>query len=93
MAHKPKLPTRVPPSDETPRERFRRIGEPRVRNALNAIRLLGNLSSPRYEWHEDDIQKLRVRLNEQIEMVLGKFMTTDDNIRKVQEFIFEESTG
>ena len=40
-------------------ERFRRVAERRVNNALNAIRLLGQCSNRRiYEYTDDDVRRM-----------------------------------
>jgi tRNA(Met) C34 N-acetyltransferase TmcA len=60
-------------SDENPRERFLRIGQPRVRNALHAIRLVGNLSAPHYEVHPDDVAIMHQAVLNAVEQAFGRF--------------------
>ena len=61
------------PLTETPRQRFLRIGQGRMVNALHAIRLLGNLAGPGYEWGPNDIVLLHSTITEAVEEAFAKF--------------------
>lgn len=43
------------PKDETKRDKFKRVVEPRVRKALKAITLIGNCSGSAYEYTPADV--------------------------------------
>ncbi len=59
------------PAEETPRQRFRRLAEKRVPNAIKTIRLVGNLSNKsRYQWTSDDACKIAQTLREEVEIVI-----------------------
>jgi len=50
------------PKDETKRDKFKRIIEPRVRKALKAIGLIGNCSGSAYEYSQEDVAQIMVAL-------------------------------
>lgn len=62
-----------PPPNETARERFLRIGQPRVANAVHAIRLIGNLARGAYEWTERDVRLMSAALREAIEHMEAEY--------------------
>jgi hypothetical protein len=64
-----------PPPGETKRDRFVRIARVRMVNALEAIRLLSNMARGDYEWSMDDIHKMEVALQQQIELVKKEYET------------------
>lgn len=43
---------------ETSRDRFLRLGRRRLNRAVEAIRLIGNLSSPAYDWDNKDVEHI-----------------------------------
>lgn len=56
------------------RERFVALAEARTDKALNAIRLLGNLSNKsNYEYSEADVNKIVKALEAEIKMVRSRF--------------------
>jgi hypothetical protein len=63
----------APPPGETARERFIRLGQARMVNALHAIRLLGNLSSDLYQVTDRDVALMHSTLTEAINDALGRF--------------------
>jgi hypothetical protein len=62
----------VPPN-ETARERFLRVGQPRVAHCIKAIRLLGNLARGNYEWDDADVEAIKAILTLEIELILREF--------------------
>ena len=74
-----------PPAGETKRDRFRRLGALRMIHALQAIRLLGNLSARAiYEAYPDDIVRIRATLLDAVTDMSKRF-----NPRTVtEEFAF-----
>jgi hypothetical protein len=66
---------KTPPSGESKRDRFVRLGEKRVLKAVEAISLIGNLSAPHYDWNEDDLDKMHTALMDAIERTFARFET------------------
>lgn len=64
---------RPPPPNETARQRFIRIGQPRVIAAVKAIRLLGNLARGDYDWHPDDVARMRATIENELHLVMVEF--------------------
>jgi hypothetical protein len=60
-------------SKESRRERFERLGKSRMHRVLNTIRLLGNLSTPNYQWSEADIEMMRKAIDQTTEKTFSKF--------------------
>ena len=58
---------------ETKEDRFKRLAETRVNNALNKIRLIGNLASPQYAFSPEQIEKIITALQTAITDVEEKF--------------------
>ncbi len=77
--------TEAPVDTETKRERFERIGQPRVNRALHAIKLIGNLASSNYEWDEADVEAMRAALQDQVDKTLFLFERRKET---EQEFSF-----
>lgn len=68
-----KMGRKPPPEGEDSRGRFTRIGKRRMEQALNSIRLLGNLSSPNYACSEQDIAKMRAVLIRTMDETFARF--------------------
>lgn len=62
-----------PPPSETARDRFVRIGNRRMAQALTAIRLLGNMASPHYAWTPEDLERMHAALMDQIDKTFARF--------------------
>ena len=60
-------------TEETSRDRFRRLAPGRVRRALRSIRLIGNLSSQRYDWTDDELRLIREALMDCTDTTLTRF--------------------
>jgi len=71
---------------ETKTERFARLAEQRVNNALDKIRLIGNLASPQYEFTAEQVEKIMVALQAAIAEMEEKFQKPLD--RKFKKFQF-----
>ena len=69
----PRKPRAHPPENETNREKFLRLAQHRMRNAIKAIRLIGNLSSSGYESTADDVVAMTDTLQSVIESSMGRF--------------------
>lgn len=79
----------APPPNETARGRFLRIGQARMVNALQAIRLLGNLSSDLYEVRESDVALMQATLGEAIDEALGRFKKSSNRPKLEETFKIE----
>ena len=61
-------------SNETPEERFKRIATLRTNAILDKLRILGKVSNrQRYNYSEEDINKIFRAINNQIKEVKTKF--------------------
>lgn len=58
---------------ESRRDKFERLMTARMNRALNAIRLIGNLSTANYEWHENDLQVVRTAIADVTNSSLARF--------------------
>lgn len=59
--------------NETPEEKFVRIANLRVPNAIKKIKLIGNLSASAYKCTEEQIGKIIASLRQAIDEVEAKF--------------------
>lgn len=57
------------PKDETKRDKFKRVVEPRVRKALKSIRLIGNCSGSAYEYDATDVSNIVASLVKEVEQL------------------------
>ena len=63
-----------PPPNESKRDRFKRLALTRMRNALYAIRLIGNLSTSEiYESTEDDVARIHATLLDAVSESTNRF--------------------
>jgi len=68
---------------ETKKEKFIRLAEKRTNKALEAIRLLGNLSNKNvYEYKQEEVKKIFNALDKEIEMAKSYFMSNNKNDKK-----------
>lgn len=66
--------TVTPPVEiEDPRQKFLRLGQPRMVRALQAIKLIGNMSAPHYQWDRSDVSHIRQTLLEAVGDMLDRF--------------------
>ena len=68
---------------ESKHDRFKRLASKRVQNAVKKIELIGNLSSPGYEYSEEDVEKIIAMLQETLDQVKDSF---SKRTPKVKEF-------
>lgn len=59
--------------NETPDEKFKRIANLRVPNAIKKIKLIGNLSASAYKYSDEQIDKIVASLRQAIDEVEAKF--------------------
>jgi protein-arginine kinase len=72
----------------TKREKFVKLANRRVRNSINQIRLIRNLSNSNfYDYTEDDVKKIIQALSEALELVKKDFGSKKEN--KEKEFELE----
>ncbi len=64
------------PVNETPEEKFKRLATHRVNNALDKIRLIGNLSGAGYKYNDDQAQKIIESLKVAVQEVESKLFKT-----------------
>lgn len=75
---KSKAGRKPPPPNETARDKFLRIGQARMQNAIHAIRLLGNLArATDYDYYESDVALMHATLTEAIDGSLSKFKPSE----------------
>ena len=59
---------------EARKQRFKRIGNKRVNNVLNQLRILGNLSNKSYyDFNDNDINRIFKAIEHQLKITKGKF--------------------
>jgi len=58
---------------ESKHDKFKRLAAQRVTNALKKIELIGNLSSPGYEYSSEEVDKIFVALQETLDGTKSKF--------------------
>lgn len=59
--------------EETNADRFKRIGELRLNKCLKQIRLLGNLSGPKYESTPEQRAIIKERITTAVECAMARF--------------------
>jgi hypothetical protein len=70
---------------ETKREKFVRLAESRTRNALQSIRVIGNLSNrSAYDFDENDVKKIVLALSREVDAL--KLRLTSPSTRETVEF-------
>lgn len=68
---------------ETKREKFIRLANKRTNDILDKIRLLENLSNKaRYEYHDEDINKIFNEIDKNLREARLKFKTKKNNNKK-----------
>ncbi len=69
--------------EETKREKFVRLAESRVNNALKQIELVGNLANKRiYDYSESDVEQILRALKNSVNILEGKFRSDDKSSNK-----------
>ena len=60
---------------ETDREKFVRLANKRVNNAIKAIELIGNLSNrSNYDYTQEDVEKILMALNKELKACRERFV-------------------
>ena len=68
---------------ETDREKFVRLANKRVTNAINAIRIVGNLSNrSNYSYTEADVEKIFKTLNNELRSCRQRFSGDKEGTEK-----------
>lgn len=61
-------------SNETPRDRFRRLATGRTKKVIEKIRVLGHCSNTSlYEYDEKDVKKIFSAIDKELRLVKAKF--------------------
>jgi len=60
-------------SGETKQDKFKRLANQRVANALKKIELIGNLSSSGYESSPEDVEKIFIALQQTLDNARNRF--------------------
>jgi hypothetical protein len=63
----------MPNPGVTPRQRLVRLVSKRVVKAIKAIQLLGNLSSPEYQYDKNDVTKIFEAIQSEVDQARSKF--------------------
>jgi hypothetical protein len=67
---------------EEKREKFVRLAEARVSKAMQAIRVIGNLSNKsNYDFSDEDIKKISRALNAEVDAMQARFKNADSKAR------------
>ena len=61
------------PEGESKQDKFKRLASQRVTNAIKKIELIGNLSSPGYEYTSEEVEKIFTSLQQLLEATRSKF--------------------
>jgi len=67
---------------ETKREKFIRIAEARTNKIISMIQLLGNCSSPSYEYTEKDVSDIFNAIERELKIAKMKFSSSEDKSSK-----------
>ncbi len=60
-------------NQESKADRFKRLAEPRVGNAVKKIEIIGNLAGSNYEFTPEQVEKILATLKSTVEEVAAKF--------------------
>ena len=63
---------------ESKADLFIRLAQPRVRKILKSLRILGNCSGNRYEYTQEQIDKISITLSEAMIKCLNKFTKSNE---------------
>ncbi|UCB57039.1 MAG: hypothetical protein JSV30_00110 [Candidatus Omnitrophota bacterium] len=58
---------------ESKHDKFKRLASQRVTNAIKKIELIGNLSSPGYEYTAEEVDKIFTALQRTLDNTKGRF--------------------
>jgi predicted transcriptional regulator len=69
---------------ETKEERFKRVAEKRVQNAIHSIRSLSQLANTKiYKWNNDQLEKIWQAIDKEIEGCKKIFKNPDEGLFKL----------
>ncbi len=71
-----------PDKDESPRERFLRLGPKRVENALKRIKQVSNLAGSAYQWESAEAQQIIEALFDAVHDLKRKFEKKQSGSKK-----------
>lgn len=60
-------------ANETPEDKFKRIANLRVPNAIKKIKLIGNLSASVYKYADEQVDRIIASLRQAIDEIEAKF--------------------
>lgn len=72
-------------SQESRRAKTVRMGQARMVNLLRSIRLMGNLSSSNYEWHEGEVARMKDAAMKALNETFSKFDRTRSNRQRLED--------
>ncbi len=58
---------------ESKHDKFKRLATQRVKNAIKKIELIGNLSSPGYEYTPEEVEKIFTSLQQTLDNTKSRF--------------------
>lgn len=73
MSDEEKMEAQAASPNETPEQKFVRIANLRVPNAIKRIKLIGNLSASAYRCTDEQIDKIAASLRQAVDEVESKF--------------------
>lgn len=79
-------------AQETRREKFLRLGNARMINALYAVRLIGNLASSNYSWSADDVALMQNTMIDAVNETFAKFKRPSEQPRLEDTFDLRKFT-
>jgi len=74
-------------NDETKEDKFRRLAERRTNDAINRIRLLGNLANRNnYEYSEEQVDEMFIAIDKELKQAKKKYEDEMQNGNKAFSF-------
>jgi hypothetical protein len=70
---------------ETKHDKFKRLANQRVKNALKKVELIGNLSSSGYEYSPEEVEKIFAALQQMLDNTKARFSKS----KKQETSVFE----
>lgn len=71
---------------ESRNDRFRRLAKVRIKRVADSLRKLGNLSSPNYEYSEEEVSQIFEYIEERVTEAKLKF---EKSRKQIPDFTFE----
>lgn len=79
-AKKERKPRATVPPNETKEQKFVRLANKRVNNALRLIKILGQLGGPNYESSDEQKSKIEAVLNEAVEKAINQLKSVKNQV-------------